>query len=66
SAWMNGRMQEERTIRFYPGSPKAPATAAQRDAKIRDCLTTYNAAYRENLTIEAFRQTVAQLCGLAD
>lgn len=55
----------QRSIRIdaYPGSARAPATDAQRDAKITDCLDVYSRASGNNLTLAEFRAMVAQLCG---
>lgn len=54
-----------RSIRIdaYPGSTRAPATDAQRDAKLIDCLDVYSRAAGKAFTLAEFRAMVTQLTG---
>jgi hypothetical protein len=49
----------------YPGSPAAPATDAQIEAKIEDCLSRFNERSGSSLTPHGFRASLQVELGLA-
>ncbi|HWK50687.1 MAG TPA: MmgE/PrpD family protein, partial [Steroidobacter sp.] len=59
-------LQRSIRIEAYPGSARAPATDAQRDAKLIDCLDVYSRAAGKNLSLAEFRTMTAQLCGVSN
>lgn len=59
---INDSRQRSIRVQAYPGSGRAPATDAQRDAKIADCLDVYQRSGGERLTLADFRALVSRLC----
>lgn len=58
----------QRSIRVepYPGSARAPATDAQRNAKLSDCLDAYTRAGGERLELSDLHVMASQLCGASN
>jgi 2-methylcitrate dehydratase PrpD len=60
-----GTMLATTEVTDYPGSPADPATSAQIDAKLTDCLAHYSRSASKCVSLSAFRADLRRRLGLA-